>query len=85
MKALNCINCGATDMIRKDGYMECQYCNSKFSIEATDFPQQSMGMSLNEDVDNLLKKCKKDTKNARKYANLILDIDPTNVEALQYI
>lgn len=72
-------------MMQKDRYMECPYCNSKFLIEASDIPQQSIGIFLNEDVSNLLEKCRKDPKNAKKYANLILDIEPTNKEALKYI
>ena len=30
-------------------------------------------------------KCKEDPVNAKKYANLVLDIDPHNVEALKYV
>ena len=43
------------------------------------------GISLDSDIERLLKKCKEDPKNARKYANLILDIDPDNTEAYKYL
>ncbi len=85
MKILNCINCGANELKEKNGFMICEYCGSKFAIESTDIPQQTMGRSLNSDVDRLLQKCRNEPKNARKYANLILDIDPTNKEALKYL
>ena len=85
MKALYCKNCGASELLKKDEYLECAYCNSKFAIEAEDFPQEGMGMSLNADIQRLLQKCVTDPRNARKYANLILDIDPTNTEALRYL
>ena len=85
MKELTCINCGAVGLEEKNGFMVCSYCNSKFAIEAADIPQRGMGMSLNSDIDQLLQKCRTDPKNARKYANLILDMDPTNIEALRYL
>ena len=44
-----------------------------------------MGVSISEDIKRLLAKCRTDRKNARKYANLILDIDPNNKDALQYL
>ena len=85
MKNIKCFNCGASNMMEINGYWICSYCNSKFAIESKDVPQKSMGLSLNSDISNLLKKCKEDPINAKKYANLILDIDPTNEEALKYI
>ena len=52
------------------------------------FTFQSNGAStidLDDDVSRLLAKCKREPKNARKYANLILDIDPDNQEARRYL
>ena len=43
------------------------------------------GISLQSDIELLLDKCRRDPRNARKYANLILDIDPGNKDALQYL
>ena len=40
---------------------------------------------MDDDVERLLQKCRTDRRNARKYANLVLDIDPTNQEALKYL
>ncbi len=43
------------------------------------------GIALENDISRLLSKCKEDPVNAKKYANLVLDIDPHNVEALKYV
>ncbi len=85
MKSVTCKNCGANGLQEKNGFLICEYCLSKFAIEATDMPRQTMGRSLNSDIERLLEKCRKDPRNARKYANLILDIDPTNKEARRYL
>ena len=85
MKMVQCANCGANGMREVGGYMICEYCDSKFAIQASDVPQQAMGMSIDSDVERLLRKCRTDRKNAGKYANLILDIDPGNKEALKYL
>ena len=98
MKALICSSCGATKWKEDNKYRTCLYCGTKF-LKAADVEQRTTDISskrrtekpgesviaLNDDVERLLQKCRTDTKNARKYANLILDIDPTNIEALQYL
>lgn len=96
----SCKNCGATGLKLQKGYWCCEYCNSRFVATREDQKTYvgtgtksvlgkhggvSSGIGLNDDVERLLEKCRTDRKNARKYANLILDIDPDNVEALKYI
>lgn len=85
MRMMKCANCGANQLREVQGFMVCEYCDSRFAIEASDAPRQAMGMSINADVERLLRKCRTDRKNARKYANLILDIDPSNTEAKKYL
>lgn len=98
MEALICKHCGATGLRREKGYWFCEYCESKFLFTKEEENTYSSAFSFNtvqsvtssqialsEDVERLLQKCKTDRKNARKYANLILDIDPDNTEALQYL
>ena len=41
--------------------------------------------SLRSDVEQLLAKCKANPRRARKYAILVLEMDPTNKEALKYL
>lgn len=65
--------------------MQCKYCGSCFKITQDDLSNRRSDISLGNDVNELLMKCKTDPRNARKYANLILDIDPYNEEALKYI
>lgn len=101
MKPLTCKCCGATGLKVKNGYFLCEYCDNKFLITGEDFSIQNnngnvvaqpslkmprgSSISLGNDVEMLLHKCRTDRRNARKYANLILDIDPTNKEALKYL
>ena len=48
-------------------------------------PAASSQIDLDDDISRLLQKCRTDRRNARKYANLILDIDPDNEEAQKYL
>lgn len=100
METLVCKNCGANALSRKNGYMYCPYCESRFAITREEYASGQFGSSyhtafshngvkstiaLDDDVERLLNKCKIDPKNARKYANLVLDIDPDNEDALKYL
>lgn len=78
-----CPNCGANDFTLKNGFQICKYCNTKFEIESA--RHVIKGISMQSDIDRLLQKCKDEPHKARKYASLILDIDPTNKEALKYL
>ena len=95
-----CKNCGASGMKLVKGYWCCEYCDSKFIATREEEKTYGMtgaksvlgkhggvssGIELNNDVERLLEKCRIDRKNARKYANLILDIDPHNEKALSYL
>lgn len=100
MKELVCKCCGATRLQIRGNYAICDYCDSKFLLTAEDFSiniglqspsisakhnGSSEGISLGNDIEVLLQKCRLNPRNARKYANLILDIDPDNEEALRYL
>ena len=95
-----CKNCGASRMKLIKGYWCCDYCDSKFPAtrderSAYSAPDKNNALGkhgeiasvigISDDVERLLKKCETDRKNARRYANLILDIDPDNEEALRYL
>ncbi len=81
MKAIICEHCGGDEFIEKDGYRICRYCKSRFIPETDEKPVKETIIALNSDVERLLKKCKTDPARAKKYATLILEIDPTNKEA----
>lgn len=85
MQQFICPNCGADDFEYKDGYRICHYCNSKYKLEEEKKSVTKAVISLDKDIENLLEKCKMDPSHARRYANLILDIDPTNSEAKKYL
>ena len=98
MRALICSSCGASRWKEDGEYRVCLHCGTKFekmldeqrkgivsSIQTIAARQVQSVIALNDDVARLLQKCKAEPKNARKYANLILDIDPTNEEAKKYI
>ena len=82
MKALICTNCGASSWRSEKGLKICTFCGTTYQAE--NLPKQS-DIVLDDDIQRLLEKCKAEPQNARKYANLILDIDPTNTEALRYL
>jgi len=97
LKALVCERCGANDLKYEGDYMVCIYCGSRFLPAANETAPHKTRVSsfggssavsniaISDDVAQLLNKCKTDRKNAKKYANLILDLDPDNEEALKYL
>ena len=84
MKRLLCESCGANNLSSENGYIICNYCGSRYLMKEESIKKTSE-ISIGDDVAKLLAKCKSDPKNARKYANLILDIDPMNNEAKKYL
>ena len=86
MKEEKCPNCGAMEFTYKGNVKICSFCDSKFKItEDNDFNYVDSSIALDSDIAMLLSKCKTDSRNASVYANLILDIDPTNEEAYKYL
>ena len=85
MKQVVCPNCGADEFVERGGYRVCVYCDSKFVMTKEELPKSEVGISFEDDIALLLQKCKYDPLNARRYANLILDLDPFNKEARRYL
>lgn len=98
MKALICSSCGASQWKEDGEYRICLHCGTKYeklierqnsfirsAVQSAVARQVESVIAINDDVSRLLQKCKQEPKNARKYANLILDIDPTNEEAMKYL
>ena len=84
MKNLVCENCGSNELLRKNGYYVCAYCDTKHVASESEVPKQSV-IDLDDDVAKLLEKCRKEPWNAKRYANLVLDLDPSNEEASKYL
>jgi hypothetical protein len=85
MKLANCPSCGGRELVEENGMVVCVYCRSKFVAQADDALPTATVIGIPSDIEVLLKKCKEEPSNRRMYANLILDIDPTNSEATQYL
>lgn len=85
MKAIECARCGSKELVKKNGFLVCAYCQTKYLPPESDLPKPETEIDLASDIQNLLKKCEEDPGNSRQYANLILDIDPTNKEARRYL
>ena len=83
MEIMRCTQCGSNELIREGEYMVCKYCSTRYVIEKSDIGIKESSIALGSDIEALLQKCKNDPRNARKYANLILDLDPDNDEALK--
>ena len=84
MKQFVCERCGGIDFMDQNGYRTCKYCGSKYMIQIQEVRQKGSSIDLSDDIKKLLAKCREDPKNAYRYANLILDIDPNNIEARKY-
>jgi uncharacterized Zn finger protein (UPF0148 family) len=85
MKLVECTRCGSKELFMEDGYVVCAYCQSQFSPQTGDLPPKETVIGVHSDIQALLQKCQDDPSNRRRYASLILDIDPTNREARKYL
>ena len=84
MEILQCSQCGSLDFLDNGHYSTCKYCKSVFE-HYNRLICDNATISLVDDINSLLKKCREEPHNAKKYANLILDIDPSNINALKYL
>lgn len=85
MKVQICERCGGGEFVDRDGYRICQYCNTKFLIMSENVTRKVSSIALDTDIKMLLQKCKNDPANAHRYASLVLDMDPGNVDAGKYL
>lgn len=85
MKLLKCVNCGSHELTDYGSYAICDFCRSRFTNTGGKASGKAPTIGIASDIDTLLKKCQEDQVNRRRYANLVLDIDPTNQQAKQYL
>jgi hypothetical protein len=85
VKLIRCTRCGGGELLQESGYVICTYCRSRFLPEPDDILQAESVIDVNSDILALLQKCEEDPANRRRYASLILDIDPTNRAAMEYL
>lgn len=84
MKLSICEKCGSHEFVQKNNLLVCKYCLTEYTIEPDDLAVRQTTIALDNDIINLLKKCQDDPANARRYASLVLDIDPNNSVAQSY-
>jgi len=67
------------------GIVFCDFCQTRYVPSAQDAPAVESHIGVGADVQALLEKCRDDPANSRRYASLVLDIDPSNVQAQQVL
>ena len=85
MRVVKCHQCGSRELRENEGYVVCTYCRSKFTVPENERPQRGSLIDIRADIDVLLQKCRDQPWNRAQYARLILDLDPTNEEAFEYL
>ena len=91
MKNIQCNKCKSVDFERINGVMKCIYCRTIYVADANAVTKlfndnvANSVIEIDEDILRLLERIEKEPWNARKFANMILDIDPTNEEALRLL
>lgn len=85
MKMMYCERCGGDEFREENGYRVCRFCKTKYQLQREEMLVPESSISVNDDIQRLLNLCKENPANASKYAGLILDIDPTNREVMQYL
>jgi hypothetical protein len=85
MRIIECTKCGSSELAQNEGFVQCVYCQSRFVLEAAELLSPSSTIGVVSDIERLLERCRTDPANRRRYASLVLDIDPTNAEAIQFL
>ena len=84
MKVVKCTQCGSQELSEEGGYVTCIYCQSRFTLTDGERPIKESMISVGSDIESLLQKCRDEPWNSRRYAKLVLDMDPNNQEAMAY-
>lgn len=85
MKLVECSRCGSNELFTEDGHAICAFCRSRFTPPANEHSHKETVVDVLSDIQVLFQKCEADPANSFRYANLILDIDPTNQAVAKYL
>lgn len=85
MNLVECSRCGSKDLFVEDMLVICAFCRSRYTPQADQHLQKETVVDVLSDIQVLLQKCETDPTNSYRYASLILDIDPTNQEVINYL
>ena len=83
MEIAVCERCGASDFVEDGEHLICSFCRARYEKPKREARKRSH-IALDDDVSVLLAKCESDPRNARRYARLILEMDPFNEAARRY-
>lgn len=75
-----CDGCGSNDFEKSEEGFICKYCRTRYTVKI-----REATINLDGDVERLLKKMVDEPLKVRRYADLILDIDPTNTDIYKYL
>lgn len=84
MRPFVCGRCGSSEFRDKGSRRICAFCRSSYEKPKTTVVRTS-SITLGDDVASLLSKCQADPTNAKRYARLVLELDPGNRAALKYL
>lgn len=95
MKAIQCELCGATDIVKDGDFFVCQSCGMKYTpenakkmmVEGTVQVEGTVKVDNTQQIENFLSLARKahdsdNEKEAEEYANKVLEINPSNYDAL---
>lgn len=89
MQAIKCELCGSSDIMKQDGFFQCQNCGTKYNLEEARKLIGVVKIDKSEDVENLITLAKRyfDENNyaeSEKYFELALRDTPNNWEVSFY-
>lgn len=89
MQAIKCELCGSSDIMKQDGFFQCQNCGTKYSLEEARKLIGVVKIDKSDDVENLLTLARRNygDKNyidSAKYYEMVLRDAPNNWEAVYY-
>lgn len=87
MQAIKCELCGSSDIMKQDGFFQCQNCGTKYSLEEAQKLIGFVKIDKSEDIENLLILARRNFDSLKydesdKYYELALREAPNNWEAI---
>ena len=86
MQAIKCELCGSSDIMKQDGFFQCQNCGTKYSLEEARKLIGVVKIDKTEDVENLMTLARRyynehNYTDSERYFELALRDAPNNWEA----
>ncbi len=85
MWQFTCENCGSKEYTVQKKKVICAYCHTCYKAQKGDPFTFGAKIDLMDDINILVSKCIKEPHNAKRYANIILEMDPYNQFARRYV